>query len=343
MRVVGLSLAMLATVPAFPLHPTSHPAHVFPIRRSIGTPLRASLTMNARCDEYAARLSSNKGRWGGRFIGPVVRYLNICLVGLIFGLVMRFLNRFRAIRRKDFLQHVFRRPKGRGLLTVSNHLSVADDPGLWAALLPWWRMRPEQMRWSLCTDGVFFANPIIAKVIGAGNVMPLDRMGSLEQPLFKCFLDKLNGGSWTHLFAEGRVWQEWRFDENEQRLGPFKVGVGKLVAHSMNDPLVVPMYHKGLDKVIPEKVLTAKRSRKASVPISLIPRVGKNIELYVGHPVSFRNKLEAFDEKHGSEMRRSWQSTPELLQLYAEITNDIREQVLLLEAEAWRRNSTVSC
>lgn len=296
--------------------------------------------MNARCDNYAAQLSSTKSRWGGPVIGPVLRYLNICVVGVLFGIVVRVLNSFRAIRRKKFLELVFRRPRGRGLLTVSNHLSVIDDPGLWAALLPWWRMRPEQMRWSLCTDDVFFANPIVAKIIGAGNVIPLDRMGSLEQPLFKCFQDKLNDGAWTHLFAEGRVWQEWRFDESEPRLGPFKVGVGKLIAHCLTDPVVVPMYHKGLDKVIPEKILPNKKSRKASVPRSILPRIGRKIELYIGDAIDFQSKLSAFDKKHGPEMRRSWQSTPELLQLYAEITNEVREKVLLLEAEAWERSNS---
>jgi monolysocardiolipin acyltransferase len=223
------------------------------------------------------------------------------------------------------------------MLTISNHLSVMDDPGLWAALLPWWRFRPNQMRWNLCTDDVFFFHPLLSKIIAAGNVFPLDRSGSLEQPLFKCYQDKLNTGSWVHIFAEGRVWQEWRFENNEQRLGPFKIGVGKLIAHSVNNPLIVPMYHKGLDQIIPEKILKDKKKRKASTPISLIPRIGKNVEVYIGKPIDFQSKLEAFDHLHGVEMRKNWQATSELLALYTDLANDVREAVLELEALAFKR------
>ena len=45
---------------------------------------------------------------------------------------------------------------------------------------------------------------------------------------------------------------------------------------------------------------------------------------------SFRNKYPGVLE--------SWRSTEEGIQLYAEITNDIRKAVLKLEAEAWGRN-----
>lgn len=37
-------------------------------------------------------------------------------------------------------------------------------------------------------------------------------------------------------------------------------------------------------------------------------------------------------------MLESWRSTEEGIQLYAEITNDIKKAVLKLEAEAWGRN-----
>ena len=40
----------------------------------------------------------------------------------------------------------------------------------------------------------------------------------------KRFFEKIQSGGWAHVFAEGRVWQKWRFDEGEAVLGPFKIG-----------------------------------------------------------------------------------------------------------------------
>jgi len=233
------------------------------------------------------------------------------------------------------MEQVWRREKGRPMLTVSNHQSVLDDPGLWCVLLPWWRMRPEQFRWSICTEDVFFAVPFLSPVYGAGNVMPLDRSGSLEQPLFKRFFEKLTGGSWCHIFAEGRVWQNWRFEDGEPRLGPFKFGIGKLIAHCPEgkEPLIVPLFHQGMDKVIPEKVLSKEKNKKASKPLSLFPKVGNQITMYVGEPFDFKDKIKAFREKHPGTLD-SWQSSAEAIELYMEITNEVRKKVLVLELEA---------
>ena len=113
-----------------------------------------TMAMN-RCTEYAD-IIENRSRWGGRVIGPILRYLNNFTTGILFTILLRIMNRFKSFRRETLLQHVFHRPAGKGLLTVSNHQSILDDPGLWGAILPFWRIRPEQLRWSLCTEDVFF-------------------------------------------------------------------------------------------------------------------------------------------------------------------------------------------
>ena len=93
-------------------------------------------------EEFAERLK--QPRWGGA-LGSVVRYLNISLVSLVFGFIMRVMNKFKAYRKETLLDLVKNRPKGRGLLTVANHLSLMDDPGLWSAVLPWGRVRPDKV------------------------------------------------------------------------------------------------------------------------------------------------------------------------------------------------------
>lgn len=52
---------------------------------------------------------------------------------------------------------------------------------------------------------------------------------------------------------------------------------------------------------------------------------------------SITNQVEAFRAQHPGVLE-SWRSTEEGIQLYAEITNDIKKAVLTLEAEAWGRN-----
>lgn len=109
-----------------------------------------------RCQQYSDFLLENK-RWGGTLAGSTLRYVNNSLFSIIYTLIIRVINKCTVYRSDLLLKQVFHRAKGRGLLTYSNHQSMADDPGTWAAILPWWRMHPEQFRWSLCTEDVFFA------------------------------------------------------------------------------------------------------------------------------------------------------------------------------------------
>ena len=290
-----------------------------------------------RCDAYAEYLK--KPRFGGRF-GSILRYLNIGMVATLFVFILRVLNNLKVYGKQKLMNLVWNRSKTQGLLTVSNHMSVMDDPGLWSAMLPWYRMRPEQMRWSVCTDDVFFClNGKMAPIFGGGNVIPLDRRGSLEQPLFKRFHEKLDGGSWCHIFAEGRVWQSWRFDKNETNLGKFKFGVGKLIAHSSVTPIVIPVYHRGMDKIVPEKQYKdeKKRKKRASVPITIIPKMGKTVHMHIGDPVDFSSIISDFKKKHPG-MLDSWSSSRECLELYEQLTELVRKEVVKLEAESFKRD-----
>lgn len=143
---------------ALKFSPTSHEAVVCSSRSSsINKYGHRSLTLSStlnRCDQYAEVLS--KPRWGGRILGPIVRYLNTLMIGFLFSVILRVFNKFTSVRRELLVDKIFNREAGRGLLTVSNHQSMADDPGLFAALIPWWRISSKQMRWVLCTEDIFF-------------------------------------------------------------------------------------------------------------------------------------------------------------------------------------------
>lgn len=171
-------------------------------------------------------------------------------------------------------------------------------------------------------------------------MIPLDRSGAIDQPLLQAFFRLLDRGQWCHIFAEGKVRQNWRFEANEPRLGEFKLGVGKLIAHCKVCPIVIPIYHTGMDDVLPEVVLEDRKSKKASKPISFIPRKGLTIEMYFGEPIDFSDTVSRFKQQF-PDMLNHWRTTTETLQLYGEITDVIRQKVLLLEAEANKRQVQV--
>lgn len=171
--------------------------------------------------------------------------------------------------------------------------------------------------------------------------MPLDRAGSIDQPILERFLEKVRDGHWGHIFPEGRVWQNWRFNvEREPVLGKFKAGIGKVIAHSFpNDPVVLPIYHAGMDGIIPERILPADQRHLPSTPKSAKPQSGNHIRIYVGEPISFHEKLAAFHSKYPDDLK-DWKTTLRKIELYREITAEIRQKVLELEAKAYKREKS---
>lgn len=93
-----------------------------------------------------------------------------------------------------------------------------------------------------------------------------------------------------------------------------------------------------MDKVVPEKQLADKKSRKPAKPQSIFPKLGNDIRVYIGKPIDFTEKINAFKQKYPDALR-SWQATTESLALYAEIANELRDAMLELEAEARRGSS----
>jgi hypothetical protein len=149
-------------------------------------------------------------------------------------------------------------------------------------------------------------------------------------------------GNWGHIYIEGRVWQNWRFKDDEIHMGPIKTGVGKLIAHAYpNDPVVLPIFHTGMDKVVPEKILndTDQMLGLPSKPAVKFPQGGNNIHVYVGKPLNFHEKIMKFDQKYPGLLKKSWYSTKETNDLYREIAFEIENEMRSLEYEAYHRTS----
>lgn len=289
-----------------------------------------------RCNEYAKYVRTNE-RWGGKVIGPLVRYFNLIIIGFLLKFILQVLNTFKVHNQNYLFDAIWNRPKSVGLLTVSNHQSLLDDPGLWAAVIPFWRLRPNSFRWVLCTDDVFFYRKWLQSILAGANGLPIDRGNqsrccSIEQPILEYFKDVVEKGLWGHLFPEGKIWQNYRFG-NGRKLGCFKLGIGKIIAHSKSVPIVIPMYHKGMDRIIPE--IEESNIKKAARPRSIIPTIGNEIELFIGKPIDFTDKIEKFKSKYPDALI-SWKTSLEAIELYREIVAEIRDQILLLEQQAWK-------
>ena len=99
----------------------------------------------------------------------------------------------------------------RGLLTVSNHRSLFDDPGILSCLLPLpIAIQPRHQRWGICSQEYCFNDALPAFIkgyIGAGQVLPICRGGGINQRLLLDFGRHLANGEWCHVFPEGGVWQ----------------------------------------------------------------------------------------------------------------------------------------
>lgn len=99
----------------------------------------------------------------------------------------------------------------RGMITVSNHRSLFDDPGVVSCLLPLHiAIQPRYNRWGICCQEYCFNSALpglIKGYIGAGQVLPIHRGGGIDQALLYNFAYRLAQGGWCHVFPEGGVWQ----------------------------------------------------------------------------------------------------------------------------------------
>lgn len=218
----------------------------------------------------------------------VLQRLTIGAVGVVSKFWAQYLNKTQVINSKPLLDLVQSRPKKKALITVSNHVSCCDDPMTIGSLLPLssFFRDIDKFRWLLGAKEVCFTQRSHSAFFRLGKVVPVVRGDGVYQPTMNQILQELNKGHWLHIFSEGKI-------NLEREWLQLRWGVGRLVADSIETPIVVPMYHYGMDTILPNTE-------------PYVPQINKKTTVVCGEPIDFDQIVEDLKaaNKTPMEMRK---------------------------------------
>ncbi|WAR57859.1 hypothetical protein PtB15_5B89 [Puccinia triticina] len=173
------------------------------------------------------------------------------------------------------------RDRNRGLITISNHISTLDDPMVWGIMPFSTYFDTSKVRWTLGAADILFTN----RISWNGQVIKTVRGDGIYQPAMDLAIEKLDNSQWVHIFPEGKVNQSRL---NKSSINPellrFKWGVSRLVLESKHEPIILPMWLKGFDHVMPE-------GRPS--PYNMMPRLNQSLSIKISHPI---NDQRSFSE-----------------------------------------------
>ncbi|CAG8536118.1 4999_t:CDS:2 [Diversispora eburnea] len=210
----------------------------------------------------------------------IVSWCCLTFSAILSKLFLKFCSSTIIYSKEPFLEVLMDPKRIRPILTVSNHLSTIPLRNLL-------KLDLDRMRWTLGAQEICFTSPLLALFFTLGQVIPTVRGAGIYQPAMNFAIDRLNEGKWVHVFPEGKVNQT-------MDLLRFKWGVGRLMMESTNLPIVIPLWHKGLDKIMPE---TTEIKKKRWIPI-----LGENVVIIYGSPIDFKDILIDYHEKKTEEV-----------------------------------------
>ncbi|MCO4748088.1 MAG: 1-acyl-sn-glycerol-3-phosphate acyltransferase [Proteobacteria bacterium] len=190
---------------------------------------------------------------------PTKRGRTIAFTGATLAkFIMRVLNHTEFMHLDNFTQA---QASGRGVLTLSNHVSIFDDPLLTACFST---TRWPDMRWAAVDVLNFFSDEFKAAIFNGGKAVPIIRGGGIDQPGMTFMKERLAAGDWVHVFPEGT-----RTRHDAAHMGPLKPGFAHLI--KATQPLVLPFHHRGMHEVLPVG--------------GRIPKMGKRVVVRFGEVV----------------------------------------------------------
>uniref|UniRef100_A0A1B0GBS5 Tafazzin family protein n=1 Tax=Glossina morsitans morsitans TaxID=37546 RepID=A0A1B0GBS5_GLOMM len=125
--------------------------------------------------------------------------------------------------------------------------------------------------WYVVSQITIFAVGLFSKIV-LGKCIPIIRGSGVHQSAVDLCIQKLKLGEWVHVFPEGKV----NMTKEEMRL---KWGVGRIIYESPRVPIILPMWHEGMDNVLPN-----------TEPYYL--KFGKKVTLNVGKPIDLNDFIE---------------------------------------------------
>lgn len=300
------------------------------------------------------RLDVGTRRPLGKFITSTCKWIIV----LITSFIMKILNRTHVHDPNNNLQkYIFHRDCNTALLTISNHCSILDDPGLWCGSIPMKQLTLDKIRNIIMVEESYnYFGKVSSSILHGLNCLPIKRgdIRGLESPQLFQLYKRLNGmvhyidddteqkKEWCHIMIEGRILQPWRYElphgNSLPQLGKFRLGAAKLIATSPPSNLIVlPIYHYGMHKIFPEtppkdeyktdasgRISATRRSGKTKFQL---PKVGNRIDIYVGEPIDFRDLVP----KYGYLFK-----IPTSKSLLNDINSRLKDAMLDLEAKASR-------
>ncbi|XP_035726212.1 tafazzin homolog isoform X1 [Vespa mandarinia] len=226
--------------------------------------------------------------------------ITFAAVGIFSKIIIEWLNKALVYNKHIINRALDERPKNVPLITVSNHHSCFDDPGIWATLDLRHLLNRRRMRWSLAAHDICFTNVWHSYFFMLGKCIPVIRGNGVYQEAIDFCIEKLTSGDWIHVFPEGKVNM---FKENMR----LKWGIGRLILESPVTPLVIPICHLGMDQVLPNEPPYMFKTRK-------------KVTMNYGKPIDFSELLRNLKETKATE-----------IEARKAITDRIQEELLRLK------------